>query len=134
MNLMKLPFTIKALAITFALSGIAAAADAKSTTTGLRAQGARQHDPVALFKRIDTDGDGKVTKEEFEKAGERLRERQKERETRPKAGASAGNGKVGTRIFERLDIDKDGTLSLDEFKKLGELRHKRRETGSNPKK
>ncbi len=130
---MKLPLTIKALAFTFALSGIAAAADDKPATTGLRAQGAKQRDPEAIFKRIDADGDGKITKEEFEKAGDRLRERTKERGTGAKTGASAGSGKIGSRLFERLDTNKDGALSLEEFKKIGELRHKRGETGAKPK-
>jgi hypothetical protein len=133
MNPMKNHLTIKALVVTFALSGIAAAADDKPTTTGLRAQGARQHDPEAVFKRIDTNGDGKITKDEFEKAGERLRERRREHGTGPKAGASAGNGKIGSRLFERLDTNKDGTLSLEEFKKLGELRHRQGNAGSTPK-
>lgn len=133
MNSIKQYLTIIALAVTFAFCGIAAAADDKPTAKGPRAQGAKQRDPEAVFKRIDTNGDGKISKEEFEKAGERLRERTRERGTGPKAGASASKGKIGDRIFERLDANKDGTLSLDEFKKMSELRHKRAGASSTPK-
>jgi hypothetical protein len=64
----------------------------------------------ALFPRLDANGDGQLSKDEFKKL------------------ATLGQGKfkdqpaVFDRIFERLDADKDGALSLDEYKKIGDLR------------
>ena len=110
--------TITALAAAFVLSGIAAAADDKSTAAGSRPAAGKHRDPEAIFKRIDADADGKITAEEFKKAGERLRERA----ARAKPEARAGKGQGGGRIFERLDTNKDGAISLEEFKKIGELR------------
>ncbi len=62
----------------------------------------------AMFKRLDADGDGKLTRDEIKKAGE----------NRPDARFNLGE--LLDRAFDRLDADKDGVLSLDEFKKFGE--------------
>jgi hypothetical protein len=69
-------------------------------------------DPEAVFKRIDTNGDGKISKDEFKAFIER---------------ASKGNKlkpELIDKLFGRLDTDGDGYLSLEEFKKLRELREK----------
>jgi EF hand len=58
-----------------------------------------------LFEKMDADGDGKVSKEEFKKLSE-----------------NAGQGKHGEfsdRVFDRLDANSDGYLSKEEFKKFG---------------
>lgn len=63
------------------------------------------------FNRLDANADGKVSKEEFEKAQDRLRA----------AGRGGQGGAIAGRLFDRLDQDKDGGISQDEFKKIGEL-------------
>jgi hypothetical protein len=65
--------------------------------------------PDLTFKKMDTNKDGKVTKEEFQgfmsKFGpQRLRD----------------NADLIDRVFERADSNGDGSLSLDEFKALVE--------------
>jgi Ca2+-binding EF-hand superfamily protein len=52
-----------------------------------------------LFKKIDADGDGKITKDEFEKA----------------LGAGGTNLKQADDVFGKLDKDSDGAVSMDEM-------------------
>ncbi|MCL4201627.1 MAG: serine hydrolase [Pirellulaceae bacterium] len=64
----------------------------------------------ALFEHLDTDRDGKVSKEEFRKL------------------ASLGQGRLRGRpelvesLYEQLDTDRSGTLSEEEFRGLARLR------------
>lgn len=58
----------------------------------------QQQDPEAVFKRLDKDGNGSLTLEEF-------------RGKRDPVKAEAA--------FKRLDKDGNGVLSLDEFKNRG---------------
>lgn len=63
-------------------------------------------DPEARFKKMDTDSDGKVTKEEFKKSFGKL--------------GGLGKSKSGDmtdKLFDRMDTDKDGKITLDEYKK-----------------
>src|SRR5436305_8827886 len=69
-------------------------------------------DPEAAFKLADTNKDGKLSKEEFEKlvgVAPRFRD----------------NPKAADFLFNRLDENKDGFLSLDEFKKIRDLAPKK---------
>jgi predicted dienelactone hydrolase len=67
-------------------------------------------DPAALFNRLDANGDGQLSKDEFRKL------------------ATLGQGKfkdqpaVFDRIFEQLDADRSSALSQDEFNGLPKLR------------
>lgn len=63
-----------------------------------------------VFEKLDTNGDGKISKEEFKKFAEN--------------SAKGKGGQLGERLFDRLDTNSDGYLSKDEFKKLDELRDK----------
>jgi Ca2+-binding EF-hand superfamily protein len=72
-------------------------------------QAEKQRDPAAIFKKLDANGDGKVTKEEFAKFGDALKD---------KIGADKAD-KVGQGMFDRLDANKDGALSAEEFKGFG---------------
>jgi Ca2+-binding EF-hand superfamily protein len=63
------------------------------------------------FKKMDADGNGKVTKEEYTKYvndNERLAKRAKD------------DPKWIDTTFERMDGDKDGKVTLDEYKKYRE--------------
>jgi len=79
-------------------------------------------DPEAMFKRLDSNGDGKISKEEFAKFAEIMREKVKE-----KGKGKNANGKGVDAIFSRLDTNGDGYLSLEEFKKVSELRQKKKD-------
>jgi hypothetical protein len=62
-------------------------------------------DTDKLFEKLDSDSDGKLSKEEFKKFFENLGQ--------DKLAAASG------RLFARLDADSDGSLSKEEFKKFG---------------
>src|SRR4051794_17108912 len=74
-------------------------------------------DPEALFKKLDTNGDGKLSKDELKKLADHLPEKVKEK-AGPLVEKLVGKG------FEKLDSNGDGGLTLEEFKKLSELRGK----------
>jgi Ca2+-binding EF-hand superfamily protein len=82
----------------------------------------KQPDPEAMFKRLDTNNDGKISKEEFAKFAEMMREKAKEKGK----GKNTG-GKGADAIFARLDANGDGYLSLEEFKKISEMRQKKKD-------
>jgi len=67
-----------------------------STTTASKSRSAALKD---LFGQIDGDGDGKITKEEFEEA----------------LGAGGTNLKQADSVFGKLDKDGDGSVSLKEL-------------------
>jgi calcium-binding protein CML len=67
-------------------------------------------DPKALFKRIDTNGDGKLSREEFRAFIE------------SHSGTKTHSPETIDRVFNRLDTNGDGFLSFEEFVKLRELR------------
>lgn len=75
-------------------------------------QAEKQRDPAAIFQKLDANGDGKVTKEEFAKFADALKD---------KVGADKADkiaqGFQG--MFDRLDANKDGSLSAEEFKGFG---------------
>lgn len=72
------------------------------STFSLHAQDAKKGkgkgDPEAFFKKKDTNGDGKLSKEEFTK------------------DVPADKAEGMAKRFTALDKDKDGSVSLEEFK------------------
>jgi len=75
-----------------------------------------QRNPEEIFKRLDTSGDGKLSKEEFSKIKDVLQRLGK--------GDKAGN--FLDVMFTRMDENKDGFVSLDEFKKARDGMAKRK--------
>jgi cytochrome c553 len=66
-------------------------------------------DPEEVFNRADTDGDGKMSRQEFQLVaanGPRLRD----------------DPQRADRVFRMLDTDRDGSLSPDEFRRLAAMR------------
>jgi Ca2+-binding EF-hand superfamily protein len=72
----------------------------------------KKTDLEALFKKLDTNNDGKLSKEEFAKIAELGK----------KKGAKS---KRIDQLFQKLDTNNDGSLSLEEFKKIREVRAKK---------
>jgi hypothetical protein len=85
-----------------------------------------QRDPAALFQRLDVNGDGKISKDEFARFAEELREKAKEKGKGEKA-----DGRIADTLFQRLDTNHDGFLSLEEFKKFSEMRGKVKDKGKS---
>ena len=91
---------------------------------------------AALFAKLDTNGDKKLSKDEFAKlktvkaslkAGKAKKTAKPGKSAKKKASVAkngkkkAGKGKKGNGLFEQLDKNKDGVLSPAEFSKLKEV-------------
>jgi Ca2+-binding EF-hand superfamily protein len=72
----------------------------------------------ALFKKLDTNHDGKLSKDEFAKITEL-------RKGKGEGAAVKVKEKAVDTLFGKLDANNDGALTLDEFKKIIELRQKK---------
>jgi Ca2+-binding EF-hand superfamily protein len=69
-----------------------------------------KRDPQAILKRLDSNNDGKLSKEEFSKIGK------------------GDNATRADKRFGKLDANSDGSLSADELKKIGERKKKKNES------
>lgn len=67
----------------------------------------KKKDASGQFKQLDTNNDGKLSRDEFSKFGK------------------AGKEKQANKLFAKLDENNDGSISMDEFKKVGELKKKK---------
>ncbi|MDE2376843.1 EF-hand domain-containing protein [Bradyrhizobium sp.] len=74
---------------------------ATGSTTSTSSPTSRQDALKDLFSQIDADGDGKITKSEFENA----------------LGAGGTNLAQADDVFSKLDANSDGSVSLDEMSK-----------------
>jgi len=81
------------------IAGLTIAGLLAGTSTAFAAAGGKgkknERDPAQLFKKLDANGDGQLTFEEFK--GQREEERAR-------------------KTFARMDADKNGVLKVDEFK------------------
>ena len=91
----------------FAIFGIAAIALLAAGPAEAAKKGGT---PEEQFKKLDKNGDNKVSREEFESGGDKKK-----------------NKKAG-KLFDKLDKNGDGSLSLDEFKAISELKKKKKST------
>jgi hypothetical protein len=68
--------------------------------------------PEAMFKRLDANGDGKLSREEMGKLGGRIGQKAKDK------GKAVQNR--GEMLFDTMDTNRDGSVSLEEFKAMRE--------------
>ncbi len=73
--------------------------------------------PEETFKKIDANGDGKVTKEELKKWVESNDRMKKQAES---------DAEFVNKMFDKMDANKDGSVSLEEYKKYREEAAKNR--------
>lgn len=85
--------------------------------------GARQKGPRMNFEQIDTNGDGKLSKEELQAAAPEGRfvasDANSDGKITREEAVAAATAKAGERfdkMLERFDADKDGALTQDEIK------------------
>ncbi len=103
-------WSIGMLAVAFsfiALSGVSAEDEAKKKGKGRFGKG----DPEAVFKKMDANGDGKVTKDEYQTATAKFLEKIQD------AGKAA---KIRDGMGKRFDaaVGSGDGLSLDQFRKM----------------
>lgn len=72
-----------------------------------------------MFKKLDTNGDGTLSKEEFVKFAE----------LHKKGGEAKGKGKGKglEALYDKLNESNDGKLTLEQFRKITELRKKKKD-------
>jgi hypothetical protein len=95
----------------------AVAASADEPTPGQKKRGpgdSRGADKGKQFAKLDTDGDGSLSKAEFAKFAEEIAKRfaNKGGKEQPRGGADFAG-----KMFERMDTNGDGKISKDEFEK-----------------
>lgn len=71
-------------------------------------------DKAKMFERLDTNGDGKISKEEYTQSMESFMERIK---TKLPEGKGGNLLDFATRRFEAMDANKDGVVTKEEFEK-----------------
>ncbi len=98
------------------VAGLLAAAPAAHAGGKPKAGKKKDVGVAALFKKLDANGDGKLSVAEFAKITEL-----------GKGGGAKVKVKKAEKVFAKLDANGDGVLSLEEFKKIGELKKKKKD-------
>lgn len=86
-----------------------------------KGKGGFKGDPEMMFKRIDANGDGKISKDEFKAFFSKIGK-----------GKLADKPELIDKMFQRMDANGDGSISLEEFKKAREMREKKAEGKGKP--
>lgn len=73
-------------------------------------------DRAKMFEKMDADGDGKVTKEEFKKYRETASAQLKDKVKNEKIAGMLDS--VLDKLFEKMDADGDGKVTKEEFEKF----------------
>ena len=73
-------------------------------------------DPEAAFKKMDENGDGKVSKEEYKKSQTAMAEKMAEKGFDGLKKAFKDKPDLQDKMFAAMDTNKDGFLDLEEFK------------------
>jgi len=77
-------------------------------------EGKGKFDKSKLFEKMDANGDGKITKEEYKKSQEAMLEKIKD-----KLGDKADMmTKIFEKMFDKMDADSDGVVTKEEFEKF----------------
>ncbi len=75
---------------------------------------ASRKDPAGFFKKLDADGNGKVTRDEFLANAETRRKRFGKK--RAANGSTSGKKSISSeKVFSKMDADSDGVLTQSEF-------------------
>lgn len=106
-------FTIAAVSVILAFAPTARADDKADKKKNKK----KGPDIEAIFKKMDTNSDGKLSPAEFAKAGDELRKKKDGEAAKKPAKAN----RFGEALFAKLDADKNGSLSLEEFRKVREV-------------
>lgn len=73
-------------------------------------------DKAKMFEKMDADGDGKVTKDEYKKYREQASAQLKEKAKNEKIAGLLDS--VLDKLFEKMDADSDGKVTKEEFEKF----------------
>lgn len=125
MRIQRLLVVSVATLISFAIADAQAARGDKAGRGGGGATSRPARDPAVVFKKVDTDADGKVSKAEFDAFVAKAAERREGRGKGGKEGKNGGAMDKGDAVFAKLDADQDGSLTPEEFAKFAELRKER---------
>jgi Skp family chaperone for outer membrane proteins len=113
---------IRKLFLLAAFAGAATAAFGEDTKAEKKAEKkgkAGAIDKAKVFEKLDADADGKVTKEEYKKGFDKLKE------TLAEKGGEKAKALVekmdADKSFEKIDANKDGAISKDEYEKFEPL-------------
>ena len=110
-------FRILTIAVLVIVTASARADDDPKKAASTKAAGkAGKVDRAKLFDRIDTNHDGKISKEEYKAFLDGAKKKVEDKGKGGKGGAKAGE--MLEKVFEKMDTNKDGVVSKEEFEKF----------------